>query len=243
MSVRNSSTPQGFTLLEMLVATMLLSVVLGSAYTLFYSTLSTWKSVERGQDPYREVRNALTLFERETECLVAQAGHLFEGESDEVTMFILAAPMNVEAGEGKRLLRVRYYLDKSKDRLMREEALVEAALPKRPPADKELDRTRIKLTDEEKFVVASSVTDFTVKYYWIPRPEFRDYEEPPEPMDPVILSKHKERWGLPQGIEVEVAVENPGESEPYRVRALAPVRTENFGHTLKSLEDMLGAYL
>lgn len=40
----------GFTLVELLVASLLMSIVMAGVYTLFYSTIGTWRAVDSGYD-------------------------------------------------------------------------------------------------------------------------------------------------------------------------------------------------
>ena len=231
----------GFTLAELLVASILMSIVMTAVYTLFHSAVGSWRAVEAEFDMYQDARNALTIFNRELDNLVWQAGHLFEGEDDEITMFIAAEPMDVEESEGRHLIRVRYYYNRAKKALMREEALVKTALPKRPPRGRELDRTRIKLSKEEKFLVASNVAEFKVRYIWTPLPLFRDPKMPPKPTEFITVDRHKERWGLPQGIEIRLVVSDPeDQSKRLAVSLKMPIRTLSFLQPKRNLLFMLG---
>lgn len=212
MSARRPRRPPrtaGFTLAELLVASVLLSVVMASVYTMFYAVLVPWRAVENDYDTYRELRNALTIMDRELRNLSPFAPHLFEGEGDEITFFAVTEPLDVEKAEGRHLLRIRYRFKKAAGELVREEALVTSPLPVAPPQGKTLDRGRIKVKQEREFTVAANVEDFSLRYVWLPAPPPRDASTPPQTIEPVYASQHKERWGYPQGIEVTLVLNDP----------------------------------
>jgi copper chaperone CopZ len=52
--------------------------------------------------------------------------------------------------------------------LEREEALVETALPKVPPANREIDRSRVKVTKKKKVTLVEDVRKFEIAYIWVP---------------------------------------------------------------------------
>lgn len=241
---KNRSRHSGFTLAELLVATVLLSIVMGSVYTLFHSTIRSWRAVEGDVDFYQDARTSLTIFQRELDSIVPATAHLFEGEDNEITFFLTAEPMNVEDSEGAHLLRVRYYYSRPKKALIREEALVETALPRRPPDDRELDRQRIKLKKEEKFVLASNVDDLQFTYIWMPVPKDRDTEIPPTPIEPYELHRHKERWGLPQGVQLTMTFQDPEDrSKRLEISARMPIRSPSSRKPMSgpgSIEEMVG---
>lgn len=235
---------KGFTLAELMVATMLMSIVMTAVYTLFHSAIGSWRAVEQDFDPYQDARNAVTVLQREVHNLIWQAGHLFEGENDEFTMFIATEPMNVEESEGRHLMRVRYYYNQGQKELMREEAFVQTALPKVPRAGRDLDRQRIKLKHKEKFVVAENVIDFRVRYIWMPIEIGRNPNLPPVPVEPLVVERHRERWGLPQALEITVVLRDPrdrkGKKAGHTVTSTIPIRTQNASRTRKGLDLLMG---
>lgn len=235
----------GFTLAELLVASVLLSVVMATVYSVFWSVLVPWRAVEHSYDAYRESRNAMALIEREFANLVPDAAHLFTGDEAELTLFAVTEPMDVEKSEGRHLMRVRYQFKKSSNELEREEALVTTPLPKLPPGqDQEVDKTRVKVKQKREFVVASNVEDFTVRYVWLPAPEGRKPETPPTPIDPVYASRHKEKWGYPQGVEITLTLRDPEKKEGVQVfRQLIPLGVPNTLRSMKELTKLLGSGL
>ncbi len=232
---------QGFTLMELLVATMLLSIVMTAVYSAFHTSLNTWNAVEKEFEAYREARAAVHIFERELSCMLTNAAHLFEGDNKEVTMFAVTEPMDVEDSEGPHLMRVRYYYQRSQRTLMREEAMVETALPKAPPRAHELDRQRIKLGRKKKRVIANNVDRFDLEYIWIPQPPPRpDPKTPPSEVEPIVAREHRERWGMPQGIHLRMCVIDPVDRErTFPVDIIIPIRIPNYLRARKSIQEML----
>jgi prepilin-type N-terminal cleavage/methylation domain-containing protein len=232
----------GFTLAEVLVATMLLAIVMTAVYTLFSSVITSWRIAESGFDVHQEARNFLSLFTRECGNITARAAHLFEGKDDTLTLFVVSEPINLEEGEGRRLMRVEYTYSRTKGVVEREEAFIEAPLPNVPPEDRPVDRGRIKTGKKFEADVAENVTRFGLRYIWIPAPPERDPKLPPEPQEPIIVERHEEKWGLPQAIEVTIETADPQlkDSEPYALRARIPIRTANQRRSREDLMKMLG---
>lgn len=232
----------GFTLVELLVATALLSIVMSSVYTLTHASLRTWNLAEGGTDLYLEARNAVTLFSMEYNNMVGRASHLFEGDDKEIVMFVLAQPMDLEQGEGRRLMRVIYSYNRNKNTLEREEALVETALPKRPTGTEEIDRSRVKLAREYKSVIADNVVDFKLTYMWVPLPQDQLPDEPPVKIPPVYSDRHRPLWGLPQGVELRLKLRNPDEEEQeYEIKVTLPTRAPTIRMRNEQLEEMFSA--
>lgn len=237
---RNVRPQAGFTLLELLVATVLLSLVMSSVYTLFHTTIGTWRGVEDRFTPYPDARHSLSLIQREYENFVWPAAHLMEGRGNEVTLYVVSEPMDVSETEGRHMMRVRYYL--SNDQLMREEALVEVALPVRPPEGRDLVRDRIKVGRRNRFVLADNVRDFQIGYIWVPLPDERDNDFPPDWQEEVMARTHRERWGLPQGLEIQLTLYDPEEMAPDQT-FLTRIATRGESNRLpySELMGMLGA--
>lgn len=237
---RARHSASGFTLAEVLVASILLSITMTAVYTLFYSAIGSWKSVERNFNAYQDARNVLTIISRELENNLPGANYLFEGKDDEFTFFTIAEPMNVEKAEGRHLMKVRYFLERGKDALMREEGVVKTALPKAPPVGQELDRSRIEVKNEETFMVASGIRDFEVRYVWIPVPENRDIAKPPTPAVPIRFKEHHDRWGYPQAVEIRLFFRDPDDKDrTLSVKACLPIRISAY-RTKKQLQEMVG---
>lgn len=206
-------TNQGFTLAELLVAATLMSLVMASVYTLFYSTIRTWRHGEGGFDNHLNARTALAVLGHELENLMDEAGYLMEGDDNTLTMIVVAEPFDVEDTEGRHMMQVEYSFNRTGHRLEREEALVEMALPNIPPGEEPIDRGKIKLKRKREFTLAENVRDFELRYIWVPAPEKRDQNQPPTPVTPFVVDKHEDKWGLPQAIEARLTVFDPEDKD------------------------------
>jgi len=219
MTTRGTNN-QGFTLAELLVGTMLLTIVMTSVYTLFHTVIATWRSEESDEGLHREAREILTLIGCEYNNMHPTGNLLFEGTNSTFTMYTVVQPMNVDAGENRRLMRVRYTYDPTRQELAREEALVNGPLPVTLGDTATFDRGRIVLADLKEFVLANRVTDFQVHYLWIARPGPEYWENPPVPVEPRIANRQTLGIGLPQAIEIKMTLAGSGDSEtPVTVSA------------------------
>lgn len=237
-----ANTRLGFTLAELLVAVTLMSVVMSSVYALTHASLRTWRHVEDGYDVHLEARGVMSLFSHEYNNIVGRAAHLFEGDKDEITMFVVAQPLNLDQGEGPRLMRVIYSYNRSQRTLEREEALVDAALPQRPLSDEELDRTRIRLSRRYKTTVADNVSSFSLRYIWAPLTEDPDPDRPPVHEPLIYQDRHNSLWGLPQAVEVNLELRDPGDRETrYPLTTVLPMRAPTVRRTRERFEEMFDA--
>lgn len=230
----------GFTLTELLVATLLMSVVMTAVYTLFNSATQTWRTSQDGFNAQHDAMNAMTIIEREVNNYAARADYLMQGTSDEVTLYVVSEPMNVEEAEGRHLMRVRYRHNRNRSELIREESIAESPLPRYPGHDRDVNWKSPKFKDEEDFVIARNVSDFSIRYIWTPLEIGRDIKLPPPPVEWRYEEKHKEKYFLPQAIEVTLEFENPeirGETES--VTQVFPFRAPNTLHNKKSIEFLL----
>lgn len=209
---------EGFTLAELIVATILLTIVMTAVYMAFGNAIRQWRTGEGDSDGFLEARTALSTMNHELECIIGGSEHLFDGKDDEFEFYAVTPPMNVEKGEGAMVLQIRYKFNKPGHRLERREAIVEGPLPVRPPGKEEVDHKKIKTAHKKEFVLASNIRDFNVEYIYLPKPkEDRKPEEPPVYVEPIYLERNKEGWGLPQGIKVEVTVQDPHETDKRTV--------------------------
>lgn len=233
----------GFTLAELLVATMLLSIVMTAVYTLVYSVISSWRTVEENYDVYRDARNAFTIMQREFDSVIA--GHLFEGEKDELTLFTVSEPFNMKLRswkEGRRLLQVRYRVNKGDHTLVREEGLVTNALPMVLPEEGQIAKDRISVKNKKRFEIASNVRDFSLEYVWVPAPTERDRTKPPQPIEHIVVNKHDKRWrlGLPQAVRVTLTLVDPKDKKnEHEVESLIPIRTMTGRYDVEKLKSTL----
>ena len=236
----------GFTLMEVMIASLLISVVMGAVYTLFHSTLVTWRTIERGYDAHKEGRDFIALLQREMHNVLPSAGHLFSGEATELTMFVAAEPVDVSEAAGRHLMQVRYRYNQNRNEIIREEALVQEALPK-PPEDpySPVDRSRIRVGAERTFVVAEQVKSFRISYVWIPRPKIEDRHplEPPVRIPPLLVREHRDAWhlGYPDAVKLELTLQDPERPDMlYEVEAHAPIRLQGHRWLREELSERSG---
>jgi hypothetical protein len=194
----------------LLVATTILTFVMTGVYLLFNNTVRLWRTLEQDFDSHQDARTSLSIFSREWDNAVWQAGYLMEGSDDELSFITVAEPMDVEEGEGRHMMQVRYYYNRSGGELIREERLVELSLPKWPQGGKSrFDAGRLKLGRRQRYTIASNVSEFKISYYWTPAPDPGKIDQPPEWVNHYIVAKHEQGWGLPQGIEVALTMVDP----------------------------------
>ncbi|HOJ69046.1 MAG TPA: prepilin-type N-terminal cleavage/methylation domain-containing protein [Candidatus Hydrogenedentes bacterium] len=246
MTLRRTGSRAGFTLAEMLVAATMLSIVMTAVYVLFHSAAGTWRLAESGFDAPRDTRFFLEQFQRECANTLVQAEYLCEGDDDSVTLFVLAEPLDVSKGEGRRLMRVEYTWNRNRGRVTREEGYVESAIPMMPVSEEDRRRAkRVKIDRGRRDVLLEGVTQFKLRYVWFPMPEVRSLMEPPPPEPPMYLERLEQYWGLPDAIEVTLRVEPPAEKgrveeRPFELTTLVPIRAPRQPRTRAMLEKVLG---
>ncbi|MBX3179320.1 MAG: prepilin-type N-terminal cleavage/methylation domain-containing protein [Candidatus Hydrogenedentes bacterium] len=236
----NRASRGGFTLAEVLVATVLLSIVMASVYSLFQTTIAAWRSAEGDSGLHRQARHVLDLLEQEYSNLHAGGSQLFEGADDGFTMYAVAQPVNVTSGEGRRLMRIRYRHDRANATLVREEAIVEGVLPGAVRDATALDETRIRVRNEARFVAARGVREFQVRYLWVARPDPEYWRGPPVPVEPRRADRHQPGWGLPQAIAVSIILEDDrSPEERLSFETVLVTRTLNRQRDAREIARML----
>ncbi|MDZ4860312.1 MAG: prepilin-type N-terminal cleavage/methylation domain-containing protein [Candidatus Hydrogenedentes bacterium] len=228
MSPHNPRHNDGFTLAELLVASTILAVILGSVYTAFSSSINIWKKGESNTQTYQDARTALDILSRELQNMVPGASHLFVGTNDEFEFYAVTRPMDVEDGSAPRVLWIRYRTKSDPDGegklLIREERTVESPLPSKPPDGGEIDSTIIKHGSESQFELAAGVEDFELQYYWkeqiagaqfLSDPVQAAFDIPGSgianlvPAKIIIRSDHEEGTGIPQAIKINLTLIDP----------------------------------
>ncbi len=230
----------GFTLVELLVATLLLTLVMTAVYTLFSTVIQSWRSMEDDGNLHRKARHAQSLLQRDYANLFGAAAHLMEGNSDGLTFYIVAAPLAPEAGTSPQLLQLRYRFDEATGKLYREEALVSAPLP--TPGQVEAGGP-IAPEDLETYppqVIARNVRRVSFAYVWMPQPEGAWWRSSPETITPLIARYHRPLWGLPQALDVHLEFA-PVEGElPHQTTLRLLTRAPNQRRERYQLENILG---
>lgn len=233
---------RGFTLAEVLVATTLLSIVMASVYTLFGSTLRTWRSAEDKFDNYQNARLAMGIMRRELDNVAPQAGYLMNGNRREIEFICVAEPFDVEGNQGRHMMRVRYRFNRTGGTVVREEALVEVALPN-PTYGEEVEpaTARVRVRNRQTFVIAENVRDFQIRYIWIPAKPNRDLKKPPEREPPILATRHEENWGLPRGIQITMTLVDPDNRRDQQTFVMRRfLSNPGYGHVRDKLMEMLG---
>jgi len=219
----------GFTLAELLVASVLLSIVLGGVYVAFSTGIRLWRHGESTLSAYQDARTSMAILTRELHCVVRGTEHLFEGKDDSFAFYALVPPMDVEDGAETQVMWVQYRLKNNPEgvgeTLVREEALVEGPIPLAEPGEDDVDLSRIKLGRKRKFEVASNVLSFDVSYYRVPFAEGIQDVPAPAPVPRSFGSSGERRdgaaldtgFGVPGGAEggaADYAAERPQAPEP-----------------------------
>lgn len=213
--MRSNKKHSGFTLVELLVACTLLSVVMGGIYVAFSSTVRLWRSGEANLRTYQDARTAMTIMTRELERIAPRTGHLCKGKDDEFEFFAVAQSLDVEEDALPRMMWIKYRLKQDAGvgkTLVREERTVESSLP---PADSkdDIDATRVKLGRKHTFDLASGVLGFDIRYVWVPQEEEQldslDDEPSDAPVALVMAEEHDQGTGLPQGIQLSLTLDDP----------------------------------
>ncbi len=203
----------GFTLAELLVATLITTLVMSGVYFAFSSSVRLWRNGEQGLQTYQDARTSMTIMTREMMQMLEGAGHLMEGDDNEISFYTVAPPFHHEDGEGARIIWVRYRTKPDASArgriLVREERIVESAMPMRPKDDTEIDSTVVKLGRKRIFEIASGVLDFELTYLWAgeeEEPDALSAGAPPEPVEIHELDEHHEGDGIPQGIRIALTM-------------------------------------
>ncbi|NUM56531.1 MAG: prepilin-type N-terminal cleavage/methylation domain-containing protein [Candidatus Hydrogenedentes bacterium] len=205
----------GFTLAELLVASTVLAIVLGTVYTAFSSSVSMWKIGESNIAVYQDARVALDVMTRELQNMVPDAAHLFVGSKDEFEFYAVTRPMDVEEGAEPKVLWITYRVKSDPDGegklLIREERPVESPMPVAPPEDGTIDDTIIELGSESQFELAAGVKKLDFHYYWVQPEEGGGLfgESEAAPAEFVIRDEHEEKSGIPQAIRIDLTFIDP----------------------------------
>ncbi len=231
---------RGFTLVELLVATMLLTIVMTAVYTLFFTVIQSWRSIENDEGTHRKARNTLSLIQREYDNVFAPAAHLMEGTHDEVTLFVNAPPMESGESRAPRLMRVRYTFNPSDGTLAREEALVQSPIPPAAPDSGGFQDGAIEFSDTSRQTIARGLADVAFHYVWMPHPDGPYWRAAPVFVEPMIARYHAMEWGLPQALDVELTYLDEEKSTPFVVHARFPTRTASQRREAYQLVNMLG---
>ncbi len=213
--MKSNRKHSGFTLVELLVACVLLSVVLGGVYVAFSSSVRLWRLGEANLRTYQDARTAMTIMTRELDRVAPRTAHLCQGKDDELEFYAIAQSMDVGEDALPRMMWIKYRLKQDPDvgkTLVREEREVRSSLPRLAGED-DMDATRVKLGRKHTFDLASGVLGFDIRYVWVPQEEEQsdllDDEPSDAPVEFVMAEEHDEGAGLPQGIQLSLTLDDP----------------------------------
>ncbi|GMV90582.1 MAG: hypothetical protein AMXMBFR82_03600 [Candidatus Hydrogenedentota bacterium] len=210
----------GFTLAELLVACMLLTIVMSGVFLCFSSTVRLWRLGEANIATYQDARTALSIMTQELQNVIPGTAHLVEGSNDDFTFFAVSPPLDVDEDSRPQVIQIHYRTRKDPDGegriLLREERLVKSPLPSAPPGEGEIDRTIIKMAAEKDFELAYGVKNFELRYYWNPpitTVQDATDQGPPPPAEFIVRDDHPKGSGIPQGIRIDLTLlDDNGES-------------------------------
>lgn len=221
----HSSGSTGFTLVELLMATTLMSIVMVSVYTTFASGIRVWRDGETGADALHEARLAMQVLRDDLQSIPPGTFHLFKGTEDTLEFYTLAHPMNVESDTGLGMMRVTYRVGarggRTENTLLRTEARVEGPLPSSAGRGERTDTTRVELAREHTFALAGDLESFALRYLWTPIDD-RSPTEPPSHRD--AIEEREAKGALPHGISVSLTLQ-PADG--------------SFGATSRTLTDVI----
>lgn len=199
----------GFTLAELIVAAMLLSVVLAGVYTAFGVAIRLWRAGEADANAYQDARVALAIMSQELRSMLLRSGRLLRGDAHEIEFVALTPRMDVEEGAGARVLWVKYRLKAdpkaSGKILVREEAEVKGPLPVAGSEEDAADISELELGRKSQFELASGVLGLNVAYYRLPvekQTAVFSKDQPPGPVEWEISEEHRAGAPFPEGIQV-----------------------------------------
>lgn len=201
----------GFTLVELIVASTLMTIVLAGVYMTFSTAVRAWRSGESNYQTYEDARRAFGMLVRELHAIPPDAQHLVNGSEDWIEFLTVSQPMQVESGASECLMQVRYSLVSGRRgepmTLEREEAVVEGPLPLPLEADELGGQMKIELGESYQFLLASAVEGLSFYYSWAVEEE-REREIPPNWAG--LVGDSVVEAGLPSGIEVSLTLHDPG---------------------------------
>ena len=195
----------GFTLTELLVATVLMTIVLTGAYSMFHNVILQWRMGSENESTYHDARLIFSLLERDLAGIPSDEDSLdarafFIGENDALEFITIIEPMPSEDATYPRLMRVVYRLDKRV--LIREEAALESGLPSDLSETGRFDRDLMEFSDTTEQVISAGVSRLSIIYLWTPEEEGALN---------TVYEKEGSENQLPDGLKVSLELVNPAQ--------------------------------
>jgi prepilin-type N-terminal cleavage/methylation domain-containing protein len=201
------TTRKGFTLIEILVAMTIFSVVMTAVYAGFNTGAKVWRRGERDMEAFRDARVTLALMSKELRCAFPEAGHLFSGQekrigrrnADRLDFFTVGQPLEPKRERVPMILKVSYYVDSARGGrghvLKREEQIVTGRIPsKEELRDGKVRRKQVKMERAWTCVIAEDVQSLDLEYSWGSR----------------WLQSCKQGFGLPAVVRITLDLEDEG---------------------------------
>jgi len=211
---------KGFTLIEILVAMTIFSVVMTAVYAGFSTGARVWRRGEKDMEAFRDVRVTLAMMSKELRCAFPEAGHLFYGEekrigrrnADRLEFFTVRQPLEPRRERVPVILKVSYYVDSARGGrgsvLKREEQIVTGRIPaKKELGDRRVRRNQIDMEKAWTCVIAEDVQSLDLEYSWGRR----------------WIQFCEQGYGLPAVVRIKLDLEGEG-------RRAAPRRFETAVH-------------
>jgi prepilin-type N-terminal cleavage/methylation domain-containing protein len=224
---------KGFTLAELLVATMLIAIVMTGAYTSFQGALRVWRSTAKSDlKPQMDARIALSMLEDDLRGI--PTGHGFEyhngrsalrGTEKSLEMVTIREPFDPDLGEGSRPMLITYDVTRTRggNELRRTETVIESGLPYLDSMTGEISWNSVRYGRSATIPVAAGVSSFDLAYWWYR--ERNKKEVPPSWIAPVETT-----WidgEMPEGIHVVLQFDHEtaeGQYEPLIFRKIVAFR-------------------
>ena len=219
--MRTRLTQRGLTLLEILVAMFIFSIILGVVYSTFFGSSKTASLLESNEDVYQTARSFLGMISLELRALyydpasgmgLTGVNHETDGDAvDEIYFISTSYPRgNPDAKEGE-IAEIGYFFDvdqiKGKKRLIRSVD---------PTVDSDIKKggTLLFLTDQVK--------SLNIKYYKKDTKEWLD-EWNTQPQQQASQGQAMQQQQLPDEIQIELSVTDDKDQETKFRQTIQPV--------------------
>jgi len=229
------SNNRGFTLVELLIATMLIAIVLTGAYTSFEAALRVWKSTSKSDlRPQLDARITFSMLEDDLRGIPTGIGSEFHdgramvrGTEDSLELVTIREPFDPKLGESARTMLVSYTVSRTRDgnELVRTETVLESGLAYVHGVTGDVSWDSVDYGKSATLVVASGLSDFNLGYWWyLNRPSTKT---PPSWLSPVETD-----WingELPEGIRITLEFDHEtadGEYAPLAFDSIVAFRQE-----------------
>ncbi len=206
----------GFTLMELLVSSILAALVMSAVYTSFSSTIRIWRIGEEDLAAYQDTRLALALIQRDLKAIVPDTWDLVEGNAKELSWLAIRPPFYPDDDAKPRIMRIKYYVrpdGSGKYRLIRDEQPLLQFLPLKS-ANSLLQRkaSDLALGRRKTVELCTGITGLTFRYYWTvlpPKPQPDELTTSPTSPPPVATDDPSPTYGSPQVVQVTLEAEDP----------------------------------